>query len=165
MNRTLIVQFCLVLAIAGSTVWLGEVWRNEGRTFVAEKEKQGGIAKERLVREAEKTKAVIIASYEAEGRQMRGLIEGKATGAVEIIRDQGQLAQEVEEQTGTRAQAYALETIAGIQAIADRVTASISDPATAQTVNRYLRRAAQAQDELRGSARVNDYETVGKEVY
>lgn len=148
MNKTLIVQFAVVLAIAGGTVWLGEMWRNEGRVFVAEKEKLGGIEKARLVLEADKKRAEIIESYEAEGRQMRGLIEGRAAGAVEVIRERGQLAREVEEQTGTRAQAYALETISGLQTVVDRLLPSIPDSATSQRVNLYFRKAIEAQSEL-----------------
>lgn len=148
MDRTLVIQFCAVLTIAGGTVWLGEVWRNEGKTFFQEKEKQGGIDKARLVLEAEKKKAEIIEEYEAEAREIRGLIEGGAIAASEVAKARGGRDRQKTENLGTSANAYAMETIGGIQTIADRIAASNIDASTARTIGLYFKRAAEVQTAL-----------------
>lgn len=147
MRISLIVQAVVVLCSVAGSVWLAQSWRREGVEYEAAKARQGGIDKQRRVSEGEKRRAEIIAQYEAEALQLKGLIDGRAVGQARVIEEEGE-TQKVEKLNITaKSQAYAIDTISGIGVAAERYATLASSSSgrekeTYSTISEYLYRTA-----------------------
>jgi hypothetical protein len=150
------VQLIAVIALAGCSIWLGQVWRLEATEYQAEKERQGGIQKQRLISEGEKEKNEIIAEDEAEAAQMKGLIDGRAIRETKILEEMGETRKVDRLNAATRAQAYAMETYQGLNTASNRffAEAATGGPKARiyETIALYLRRASINQGKQRADA-------------
>lgn len=152
-RQMLILQFALAVMVAGASAWVAQSWRQEGAVFFQEQEKLGGIKKKALELAANKTQQDIIEDYEAQARQEKGRLEGFAIATSDRVKEQGETERVKEINKGNSANAYAIETINGIGAIANHLadlssTANSEDRAAYEIIQQYLLRAAKAQAEL-----------------
>lgn len=149
-------QFGLALAVAASTAWMAQTWRQEGKVFVADQERNGGIEKARLVSEGQKTRNEIIERYESEARAERGRIEGLAAQTAKTVEEEGRTIQVGLLTQGDRAKAEAADTLVGLKTAADRFKRLSErggkEASVYGVIHRYLESAAKGQDGLRGLA-------------
>ena len=153
-KQILILQFTLVVILAGASAWLGRSWRQEGAVFFQEQERLGGVEKTRLVEEARKRQAEIIEDYESEARRVKGRLERIAIARSETTKEQGETGRVKKINLGTEANGFAIETITGIGNVANLFadlasTALPEDKPAYQIIISYLYRAAHAQEQLR----------------
>jgi hypothetical protein len=147
----LIAQVALVLAVAGASAVLAQVWRNEAVSYQYDRERDANIQRQRLISEGEKAKNETIAEYEADGERMRGFILGRAEADARVIEEAGETDRVAKMNESTRSQAFALDAINGIlsasRRFTDRATKADGQEANAfRTIGLYLDRTAKNQD-------------------